>query len=111
MHLSMGIRLVAKKKECSGSEKNGGDYYSVKECGDACKDISTLFAFGRTDSDRCDQDNEKCRCYCETAATKEGYCNQKSNGGYNLYGYTDPIGKYVVLKNYFFRIMIIMIVV
>ena len=96
MLASMGIKLVAKKKECGDGELHAGDFYTISECRDACKGKSSLFIFGRAGTARCKHNNKKCRCYCETSASQDGKCTQKDHGNYNLYGYTAPTGKFVV---------------
>ena len=80
--------LVANKMECKGSEIGKARQPTVSDCAAACKGISSMFAYGTDDyggDQRCFDDG--CKCYCETAADRDGSCQQKNTNGYRLYKY------------------------
>jgi len=84
---AQGYSLVAEKKECTGSEVNKGRFGSneIDKCANACKGVSSMFAFGTNDfgNDRCT--SEGCNCICESGADEYGMCTMKDHDGYRLY--------------------------
>ena len=98
----LDFKLVAEKKECTGSEIQQGTMKTIQLCHNACKGKSSMFAYGLA-PDRCNGDG--CRCICETSS-KNGTCTMTSHSGYNLYAYTKGeifiiIIFYINLKNIF----------
>ena len=87
MNRLLGYSLVAEKKECTGSEVNKGRFGSneIDKCANACKGVSSMFAFGTNDfgNDRCT--SEGCNCICESGADEYGMCTMKDHDGYRLY--------------------------
>ena len=73
--------------ECSGSETRNKGVSTVDECSKICKGQSSMFAYGTNDygNERCTSTG--CTCYCETAASMDGTCSQRSHTGYRLYKY------------------------
>jgi len=84
---AQGYSLVAEKKECTGSEVDKGRFGSneIDKCANACKGVSSMFAFGTNDfgNDRCT--SEGCKCICESGADEYGMCTMKDHDGYRLY--------------------------
>lgn len=80
--------LTADKMECGGSEEYKGYFAGLEECGSSCEKISSMFIFGTNEygEDRC-LANGTCSCFCETAETSDGVCNQISHSGFRLYTY------------------------
>ena len=76
--------LVAVSKECTGSESFLGNLAKVKECAERCKNSASMFTFSRN-SNGCYTSG--CACYCQTAASANGTCNQKYSTSYKLYRY------------------------
>ena len=86
--------LVKAKRECAGSEMKIGMVPSIGACAEACKDFSSMFAFGTNDygNSRCSgcpgcSGNPKCQCLCETSASSDGTCKEVRHTGYRLYKY------------------------
>ena len=91
--------LVKAKGECAGSEMKIGMVTSIGACSEACKDFSSMFAFGTNDygNSRCSNyyskwalkfNNKvvtKCQCLCETSASSDGTCKEVRHTGYKLY--------------------------
>ena len=84
--------MVGERDSCRTVEFRAGDFQDVKECYHACKSKSTMFIFGRPGSKRC-YSNGKCRCYCETTASKDGTCNRIRHIHYNLYRINTAVGE------------------
>ena len=78
---------VADKSECSGSEISKPLAKDIESCAKSCKGISYMFAFGTSDWGTIRCFPEGCKCYCETAANKDGTCNLVSHNGMRLFKY------------------------
>ena len=80
--------LVAERKECGGSEKFKGRFFTVEECALKCNEIASMFIFGTNNfgQRRCNK-KKGCKCYCETSANDNGSCTEKNHKGYRLYKY------------------------
>ena len=82
-------KLVAGKKECSGSEIGFGWTPDIETCARRCQYKSSMFAYGTNDYDkwikRCNENG--CKCICETAANPDGTCDLKQHDGYRLFKY------------------------
>ena len=83
----LGFQLVSEKKECNGNETKMC-FITLDQCAWSCKNISSMFIFGRKYSDKCSEIGESCACFCESAYN--GSCSgaQQYHPGYNLYRYT-----------------------
>jgi len=79
--------FVADRKECGGKEVNKGFLSTVDQCAKACKTTSTMFAYGTNDFGATRCNDKGCRCFCETAAFKDGTCSEVKHNGYRLYRY------------------------
>ena len=79
----LDFKLVAEKKECTGSEVGQGDVKTIQLCYDACKGKASMFVYGLA-PDRCNENG--CKCWCETSS-ENGTCMMKDNSGFNLYAY------------------------
>ena len=68
-----------------------GRVFSITDCAEKCKGISSMFAFGTSDygTSRCSNGNSNCECACETSATPDGTCKEKFHSGYRLYKYVN----------------------
>ena len=73
---------------CDGSKIAIGAYTDLGGCAEACKGISSMFAYGTNDfgTNRCYDDG--CSCLCETSATEKGTCDRIDHNGYRLYIYS-----------------------
>ena len=89
-------KLIAEKKSCVGSSRFMEWFSTIDGCAKYCKDKASMFTFGTNDfgfkPDQCEINrwtNGKmaCKCFCKTAASNAGKCNQKDSLGYRLYGY------------------------
>ena len=97
----MDWTLFQKQSECEGPELYKGFHYHLYQCAESCREISTIFAFGTDEFDYKPTDPKYkscdvvgCKCFCQTAATSEGSCTEKSHLGYNLYAFKQKnIGK------------------
>ena len=78
--------LVAKGKGCSGINIDKGIFATIEMCAEECKNLSSMFQFGRNGTGGCTTNG--CACYCETAASADGTCDQKDKDYVNLYRYT-----------------------
>ena len=67
--------LVAEKMMCGGGHESKDCVGTVQACAIQCTNVASMFIYGR----------EECQCFCETAASADGTCNQESNGAQNLY--------------------------
>ena len=80
-----GWSLLKDNTECAGSEIVKGRKSTVDECASACKEVASLFAFGK--NDRCYDGGSTCKCLCETAASNDGSCKEVDSDNYRLYQY------------------------
>ena len=82
LFLLVKFELVALKEECTGNEIRRADYENVGDCAQSCYMMSSMFVFSTA---RCGGNPIKCRCVCETAASKDGECVKSKNADFNLY--------------------------
>ena len=68
--------LVSKRSECDGSEteRNLLPNAGIQDCASECIGVSSMFIINQ----------DRSRCFCETAATAEGTCDVINIQGYNL---------------------------
>ena len=92
------FKLVAKKKECIGSETEQGYLKTIKLCQDACEGTASMFIYGLA-PERCNDTG--CSCYCETSS-ENGECEMESSSIYNLYSYNvDTKCKIIIIIIFF----------
>ena len=95
----LDFKLVAKMKECAGSETYAGNMKTVDFCSHACIGKASMFIYGLAPY-RCNKDS--CKCICETAST-DGKCTMKDHAGFNLYAYSQfkKIGEILITISIF----------
>ena len=82
--MTVDWKLVANKSECNGTEFKAGHFENIEECAEQCRDASSMFTFGRCRF----SNDDKCKCYCQTAAKTDGTCEIIGNNRYSLYAFT-----------------------
>ena len=71
--------------KCDGDKKRVGWYRNINECSHQCKTISSMFAYGRRGTIRCNETACECQCMIDV---HDGQCakgKKKSNGNFDLY--------------------------
>ena len=77
------FELVAELKECKGDEISKEWIPTLDECADQCTNVASMFVYGVEEKGGCQE--EGCWCYCETAASVHGTCDQRHQGASHLY--------------------------
>ena len=84
-----GFSMFFEAHECRGDEFDAfpREHVTPERCFERCKRYTTVFAFGRLGTDRCNLDG--CKCFCQNSST-DGECGYKSHDKYDLYR-TNPM--------------------
>ena len=77
------FQQAAVKKKCRGGHINKGTRATVEECAEECKDLAHMFIYQNDPKSSCKLYG--CMCYCQTAASPDGTCEQEDIEAYNLY--------------------------
>ena len=80
----LDFKLVAEKRECTGSWIEQGYQKTIQHCYDACKRKASMFTYGLA-PERCS--DQGCKCWCATSS-KNGKCTMSRHPNFNLYAYT-----------------------
>ena len=84
--------LVAEKTSCRTAKKSKAQQKSVENCAEICKEISSMFSYGRSD------DIYRQVCYCEIGAKLDGTCPEMPLARFDLFKYGE--GKNSNMKCY-----------
>ena len=83
------FKLIAKAKECKGSETAQDYLESVDACAHACRGSSEMFVYGTEEFDfsnsRCE--GSTCRCICQHDTVNHKCKVLIDHKGYNLYAF------------------------
>lgn len=94
-----GFTLVKNKVMCVGGKVYKSALPSAQHCANACKGISSMFAYGTNDygTTRCWRSGN-CDCYCQPAASSDGTCKTRSHKGYNLFRFDAEFSSVAIKK-------------
>ena len=102
------FKLVKSSVECLDDEEHGkleiskGKVSSLEQCAKACRDVSSLFIYGKKGSKSTACDEDGCSCICEVSVDANDEClKEKEVDTFDLYRYVKRgmPGLNIIFKN------------
>ena len=85
----LDYELVSEKAKCPGDFLMDCNRVNAAECAESCRNVSSMFSYGRNGSIQCDADG-KCQCTCLLDAVN-GSCQQMTRENVDLYRYSSQL--------------------